>query len=125
MSDTDKMSYLLLGRPASEASGAEAGLLLQAAASLIPGGGGGAVQSQIQSTLGLDTLELRAESQEAEGAAVELGKYLAPDLYVSYIAGLQQQAVDIFRVRYDLARHWLLQAESTTRGSGADLLFTW
>lgn len=123
MSDTDKMSYLLLGRPASEASGAEAGLLLRAAASLIPGGGRG-VPSYVQSTLGLDTLELRSETAETEGAAVELGKYLAPDLYVSYIAGFQQ-AVDIFRVRYELARHWLLQAESTTSGSGGDLLFTW
>ncbi|HSH43566.1 MAG TPA: translocation/assembly module TamB domain-containing protein [Arenicellales bacterium] len=124
MSDTDRMSYLLLGRPASEASGAEAGLLLRAAASLIPGGGGSGVQARVQSALGLDTLQVQAESEEAEGAAVELGKYLAPDLYVSYIAGFQK-AVDIFRVRYDFARHWLLQAESTTRGSGADVLLTW
>lgn len=124
MSETDKMSYLLLGRPASQASEAEAGLLLRAAASLLPGGGAGGVPSYIQSTLGLDTLEVRTESAETEGAAVELGKYLAPDLYVSYIAGFQQ-AVDIFRVRYELTRHWLLQAESTTRGSGGDILFTW
>jgi len=123
MSDTDKMSYLLLGRPASQASDAQVGLLLRAAASLVPGGGRG-IPGQIQSTLGLDTLEVRAESEKTEGAAVELGKYLAPDLYVSYVAGFQQ-AVDIFRVRYELARHWLLQAESTTRGSGGDLLFTW
>lgn len=124
MSETDKMSYLLLGRPASQASGAEAGLLLRAAASMMPGGGGRGVPDRIQSTLGLDTLEVRTDDPEAEGAAVELGKYLAPDLYVSYVAGFQQ-AVDIFRVRYELARHWLLQAESSTRGSGGDLLFTW
>lgn len=124
MSETDKMSYLLLGRPAAEASGAESGLLLRAAASLVPGGGGRGVPDRIQSTLGLDTLDVRTDDPEAEGAAVELGKYLAPDLYVSYVAGFQQ-AVDIFRVRYELARHWLLQAESSTRGSGGDLLFTW
>jgi len=123
MSETDKMSYLLLGRPASQASEAEAGLLLRAASSLLPGGDRG-IPSYVQSTLGLDTLQVRTDSAETEGASVELGKYLAPDLYVSYVAGFQQ-AVDIFRVRYELARHWLLQAESTTRGSGGDLLFTW
>ncbi|MDZ7841836.1 MAG: translocation/assembly module TamB domain-containing protein [Gammaproteobacteria bacterium] len=124
MSETDQMSYLLLGHPASQASEAEAGLLLQAAASLLPGGGGSGVPRYIQSTLGLDTLDVRTDSTETEGAAVEVGKYLGPDLYVSYIAGFQQ-GVDIFRVRYELARHWLLQAESTTRGSGGDVLFTW
>lgn len=123
MSDTDKMSYLLLGRPASQASGAEAGLLLRAAASLIPHSGRG-VSSEIQSTLGLDTLEVRTDSPENEGASVVLGKYLSPKLYVSYVAGFQQ-AVDEFRVRYDLTRHWLLRAESSSRESGGDLLFKW
>jgi translocation and assembly module TamB len=123
MSDTDKMSYLLLGRPSSEASGAELGVLVRAAASLIPGGGSD-VQGRIRSTLGLDTLELRADSPNGEGASVELGKYLSPRLYVSYVSGFQQ-AVDVFRVHYDLARHWLLRAESSSRESSGDLLLTW
>lgn len=123
MSETDKMSYLLLGRPASQASGAEAGLLLRAAASLIPHGGRG-VSKDIQSKLGLDTLEVRADSPDSEGASVVLGKYLSPKLYVSYIAGFQD-AVDEFQVRYELARHWLLRAESSSRESGGDVLFKW
>lgn len=123
MSETDRMSYLLLGRPASQASGAEASLLLRAAASLVPGGARG-VPAYIQSTLGLDTLEVRSDTAENEGASVVLGKYLSPRLYVSYVAGFQT-AVDVFRVRYDLARHWLLRAESSMQGSGGDLLFTW
>ncbi|MGA8259950.1 MAG: translocation/assembly module TamB domain-containing protein [Arenicellales bacterium] len=127
MSDTDKMSYLLLGRPASQASGAEATVLLKAAASLIPGGSHGAT-GFLQSTLGLDTLEVQTESTQAqsqgEGTSVVLGKYLSPRLYVSYAAGFQQ-AVDVFRVRYELARHWLLQAESSARESGGDLMFKW
>lgn len=117
------MSYLLLGRPASQASEAEAGLLLQAAASLVPGGAQG-VPAYIQSTLGLDTLEVQSDTADTEGAAVVLGKYLSPRLYVSYVAGVQS-AVNVFRVRYDLARHWLLRAESSVQGSGGDLLFTW
>lgn len=124
MSDTDKMSYLLLGRPASQASGAEAGVLLRAAASLIPGGTGKGVSRKIESTLGLDTLEVQSDSAESNGASLVLGKYLSPKLYVSYVTGIQQ-AVDVFRVRYELAKHWLLRAESSTRESGGDLLFKW
>jgi len=124
MSETDKMSYLLLGRPASEASGAEAGLLLRAAASLIPGEGAGKVPGYLRSTLGLDTVEVRSGVGETEGASVELGKYLSPRLYVSYVAGFQQ-TVDVFRVRYELARHWMLRAESSIEGSGGDLLYAW
>lgn len=123
MSDTDKISYLLLGRPASEASAAQTGLLLRAATSLFPGGAGG-IPSYIQSTLGLDQLEVRTDSAGAEGTSVVLGKYLSPRLYVSYIAQLRQ-AVDTFRVRYELTRHWLLRAESSSRGSGGELLLTW
>ena len=123
MSDTDKMSYLLLGRPASEASQAEAGLLLRAASSLIPGRGRG-VPGAIQSTLGLDTMEVQTQAEEGQGTAVVLGKRLSPRLFVSYVAGFQE-AMDAVQVRYELARHWLIQAESSTRGSGGDLLFTW
>jgi len=123
MSETDRMSYLLLGRPAAQASEAEAGLLLRAAASLVPGGPRG-VPAYIQSTLKLDTLEVHSDSADSEGAALVLGKYLSPRLYLSYVAGLQT-AVDVFRVRYDLARHWLLQAQSSAQGSGGDILFTW
>lgn len=123
MSETDKMSYLLLGRPASQASGAEAGLLLRAATSFLPGGASD-VPGYLRSTLGLDTVELQTGNGDTEGAAVELGKYLSPRLYVSYVAGIQE-SVDVFRVHYDLARHWLLRAESSTRESGGDLLFTW
>lgn len=124
MSDTDKMSYLLLGRPASQASGAEAGVLLSAAASLIPGGNSKGVSRKIESTLGLDTVEVESDSADSAGASLVLGKYLSPRLYVSYVAGIQQ-AVEVFRVRYELAKHWLLRAESSTRESSGDLLFKW
>jgi len=124
MSDTDKMSYLLLGRPASQASGAEAGVLLRAAASLIPGGSSKGVTREIESTLGLDTLEVQSDSADSNGASLLLGKYLSPRLYVSYVAGIQK-AVDVFRVRYELAKHWLLRAESSSQESSGDLLFKW
>jgi len=123
MSETDKMSYLLLGRPASEASEAQTGLLLRAAASLVPGRGRG-VPAYIQSKLGLDTLEVKTATADSEGAAVVLGKELYPGIDLSYVAGLNS-AANVFRVRYELTRHWLLQAESSNEGSGGDVLFTW
>ena len=59
----------------------------------------------------------------AQSTALFLGRYLTPKLYVQYGMGLFRNAY-VFRVRYDLAKHWKLQTE-TGQFSGGDILYQW
>ena len=51
-----------------------------------------------------------------------MGRYLTPDLYISYGVGLFQPG-HVFRLLYDLGRGFQLQTE-TGVATGADLLYT-
>src|SRR5690606_33560369 len=82
--DSEKLAWLVLGRPATGA-GAEAAVLQQAALALLAGDGEG-VGSRLAGFLGLDQLDIvdRGES----GDALSLGKRLSNRLYVNYERGL-------------------------------------
>ncbi|ASJ74805.1 translocation/assembly module TamB domain-containing protein [Granulosicoccus antarcticus] len=56
------------------------------------------------------------------GGSYTLGKYLTPDLYVSYGIGLFD-AINTFNMRYKLTDKLALEAESGS-GSSADLIYT-
>jgi translocation and assembly module TamB len=119
MSDADTLSYLLLGQPMQQASAADGQTLLQAAASL----GlehSDLVTARIAHTLGLEHVSVQKDSSSGN-LAVSIGKYLAPKLYVSYGLGLLQSS-NVVKLRYELSRHWSIEAESGT-GTGADILY--
>ncbi|MGH8504794.1 MAG: translocation/assembly module TamB domain-containing protein, partial [Stenotrophobium sp.] len=56
-------------------------------------------------------------------AALTLGKYLTPKLFVSYGVSLFQPG-QTFRMLYDIGHGFQLQTESGT-ASGGDLLYTY
>ena len=116
--EAQKLSWLLLGRPAS-GSGAETALLEDAALSLLarragvnPGG--------LARRFGLDELGLRREG--TEGAALTLGKRLADRLYAVYERSLSGTLGTLW-VFYDLTRRLTLRAQAGER-SGVDLVYT-
>jgi translocation and assembly module TamB len=122
--DSEKLAYLVLGRPATGA-GAEAAVLQQAALALLAGGGGQR-DGGIASTIGLDELGFSGESTNADGsttaAALTLGKRISDKLYLSYertLAGTLG-TVSIF---YDVSRRLTLRA-SAGEESAIDLIFT-
>ena len=57
-----------------------------------------------------------------KGGSYTLGKYLTPDLYVSYGIGLFD-AINTFNMRYKLTDKLAVEAESGS-GSSADLIYT-
>jgi translocation and assembly module TamB len=125
MSDTDMLSYLVLGRPADQISSGDATLLLNAASTLLPKGGGIGVTDRIKSAFGLETLAIETRhnaEQESRESSLVLGKYLTPRLFITYAAGFAN-TLNVFRVRYELSRRWLLQTESSSEESGGDVLF--
>jgi translocation and assembly module TamB len=121
MSESDALSYLLFGRPLTQASGAEGAAMMQAASALGMGGGG-LLAAQIGEAFGFDEVEIGGGGGGFEEAALMVGKYLSPRLYVQYSVGLLEP-ISTFRVRYEMSRRWTLQTETGVE-SGADLLFT-
>jgi translocation and assembly module TamB len=122
--DSEKLAYLVLGRPATGA-GAEAAVLQQAALALLAGNGGKR-DGGIASTFGLDELGFSGESTNADGsttaAALTLGKRISDKLYLSYertLAGTLG-TVSIF---YDVSKRLTLRARAGEE-SAIDLIFT-
>jgi translocation and assembly module TamB len=85
MSEADALSYLLLGRPMTNAAGSETATLQTAALAMglqqaLPG------MQRIGHTLGLDELSL--QTTDTDPGALMAGKYLSPKVYIRYSYGL-------------------------------------
>lgn len=117
MADSSILSYLLFGRASDQTSGSEQALLTRAAAAL-----GGTFSNKIASNVGLDELSFESGS-DPEDTSLVLGKYLSPDLYVSYGIGLLE-AVNKFTLRYRLTKSLSFESSTTGTDTGADLLYT-
>lgn len=120
MAETDALSYLVLGRPASQATRAQGQQMYGAAAAL---GllGGSLLGNQIGKRFGIDEVRIESGGGFGEGTLV-IRHYLSPKIYVSYGMGLFE-SLNVFIVRYQLSKLWALQAESGTQSS-ADIIYT-
>jgi translocation and assembly module TamB len=82
--------------------------------------GGNLLAKTLGKGVGLDEarIETKGDLQQASFVA---GRYLTPNLYVSYGIGLFDP-VSVLKLRYVISSHWTLQAE---RGEalGADLFY--
>ncbi|HEX7030741.1 MAG TPA: translocation/assembly module TamB domain-containing protein [Gammaproteobacteria bacterium] len=119
MSQTEALAWLLFGRSVEQVTGEEEGQISEAAIAL--GLGGQRLLGSVGRKLGVE--EIRVEDvSDRERASLVLGKYLSPDLYVSYGIGLFE-AVNSFRIRYRISSKWTLEATSGLKSS-ADFLYT-
>ena len=122
--DSEKLAWLVLGRPASGA-GAEAAVLQQAALALLAGNEGG-LDSRLASALGLDELSYRGEGTASNGSttasAVTMGKRLSSQLYLTYERSLAG-AMGTVSMFYDLSRRLTLRARAGEENA-LDLIFT-
>lgn len=118
MPEREQLSWLVLGRPATRGSGDEQQI---DSASLALGIGGGAITGQLRDSFDLEEATLM-NVDDPDEASLVLGKYLSPDLYVSYGIGLFD-AANSFRIRYRLSSKWTLEAVSGLQDS-ADFLYT-
>ncbi|GAB3764103.1 hypothetical protein GCM10028796_18560 [Ramlibacter monticola] len=116
-SESETLSYLLLGRSASS-GGTETALLERAAGALIAGRGG--TGKGIAGTLGLDDISVRSDS--TAGAVVRVGKHFADNFYAAYERSLEGTMGTLF-IFYDVSQRFTLRAEAGQR-AGIDLIFT-
>ena len=91
--------------------------------------GGDFLAERLGSGLAVDSMGIETGSGEAGAAsdvnqaAFVIGKYLSPDLFVSYGIGLFD-SVSTVRLEYSLTENWKVSTESSTLSSGGDITYT-
>jgi translocation and assembly module TamB len=114
MSQNEALSFLLTGRSINTLQSGDAAAVNFAAESLALSGGG-LLLGGLGSRVGLD--EVTIEQTGDDEAAVVLGKYLSPNLFVSYGIGIAE-AINTIKLRYTLNQNWSLKAEAGLEQSG-------
>jgi len=120
MRDSDKLSWLVLGR-APESLGRGDTALLQRAAMALLSGEGESTSGKLMRKLGLDELAVHQDADEAKGTVVRLGKQLSKRVYVGYERGLNA-TTGSWQLIYRIAQRFTLRAQS---GDDNALDFIW
>ncbi|MEW5755607.1 MAG: translocation/assembly module TamB domain-containing protein [Pseudomonadota bacterium] len=121
MAETDALAYLVLGGPIDTGTTGEEGSMMAQAALALGLKGGDLLARSLGDRFGLE--EMRIETSETgEQAALVMGRYLSPRLYLSYGVGLIE-SVNTLNLRYRISRRWQLKAESGLHQS-ADMVFS-
>lgn len=109
LSDSDTLSWLLLGR-APSAGGTESAILQQAALALLSGDGQG-LSEGFANALGLDELSIGGGGDDSlSGTTITIGKRLSDKVYVAYVQSLSG-ATSAFHVLYQVSKRLSLRAE--------------
>jgi translocation and assembly module TamB len=126
MTQGNQLSYLVLGRAMSGSSTSEGSALSRAALALGLKGGS-SVAAKIGGKLGLDQFGVASteagSASDPKNASFVIGKYLSPDVYVSYGLGLFDP-VSTVRLQYAISSRWELVTESSGTASGGDIFYT-
>jgi translocation and assembly module TamB len=120
MSESEALSYLLLGRPL-ESTNEQEGSLLANAATTLGIRGGNLLAKKLGAALGLQEARIVGGDTLQEAAFV-IGKYVSPRLYVSYGIGIFD-ATSTLRLRYLVSERFHLEAQTGAQTSG-DALWT-
>ncbi len=129
MSEADIISYLILGRPQSEASQSQAELLFQAASQLSSmfGNENNDISHNLAERLKLDYVAFSKGSNNQntslEDTVLMLGKQLSDRLYLNYSLGLLDSTNSI-GMQYVLGRNLSVEAQTGTTGSSADVIIS-
>ena len=122
--ESEKLAWLVLGRPAG-GTGAETALLQQAALALFSSSGRTS-DGGFQRALGLDELSFRGETKKTDGsaqaAALTLGKRISRQLYLSYSRSVVGTTGTV-AILYDLARQLTLRAQAGD-DNAVELIYT-
>ena len=122
MSETDKISWLVLGRASDGLGRADTALLQRAAVALLAGEGEAPTDSLLR-TLGLDELSLRQGEGEVRETVITLGKQLSRRWYVGYERGVNA-TTGTWQLIYRIAQRFTLRAQSGHENS-LDIIWVW
>ena len=118
MEQSDALSYLVAGKPLSQLKSGE-GDAVGSAARALGTAGGDLLAKSIGTRMGLDDVGV-ADSSAVGGAALTVGKYLSPRLYLSYGVGLFTPG-EVVTLRYRLTRLFNVEVQNGTLSSRAGI----
>jgi translocation and assembly module TamB len=119
--DSEKLSWLVLGRGMDTANGQDFSALQLAAGILLPAGESVTLQQRIARSAGLEEISLKG-SGSLESTVLTLGKRLSARAYLSYERGLAG-AESLAKIDYSLTPRWLVPGQAGTTPA-VDLFYT-
>jgi|HigsolmetaAR202D_1030399.scaffolds.fasta_scaffold01949_2 translocation and assembly module TamB len=121
MGQSDALAYLVTGKPLSEVGqgNADEGDMLQTAARSLGTAAGGVIAKSIGKRLGVDEFGV-TDNEAIGGAALTIGQYLSPRLYLGYGVGLFEPG-QVITLRYKLSRSLALEVLNATQDQRAGL----
>jgi translocation and assembly module TamB len=120
--DSDKLSWLVLGRGPEGLGRTDTALLQRAAMALLAGEGQGPVDGLLR-RLGIDEFSIRQTDGEVRDTVVTVGKQLGRRWYVGYERGVNA-ATGTWQLVYRIAQRFTLRAQSGQDNS-LDLIWIW
>ncbi|MBK8018277.1 MAG: translocation/assembly module TamB domain-containing protein [Betaproteobacteria bacterium] len=124
VTDAEKLSWLVLGRPAAASGTPDAEQMQTAAVAMAAGLGTSPLQKQLARAVGLDEVRLASGTTSTGSATgvVAAGKRIGKRIYLTYERSLST-AEELFRVSYQLTRNWSVRTESSVTDA-VDLLYS-
>jgi translocation and assembly module TamB len=119
--ETDKLSWLILGRGIDASTQGDFSLLSAAASGLLSSERSASVQARLANALGVDEFGVSAPSG-GQGGLLTVGKRLSSRLYLTYEQGLGHVS-NLLKIRYVLSKRWSVQAQTGT-DNAADVFYT-
>jgi len=122
MDQVDIVSVLLYGRPARELSLSQSRDLQDRGVQFVWAGTTPVVKSLLGKTpLSPDAVDIKGTEN---GSVVEIGKYLTPELYITYQKGLEGDDKDELRAEYRVNRHLSVESQVGREDrAGVDVFF--
>lgn len=122
MSETEKLSWLVLGRGPAGLGGADIGLLRTAAAALLAGDDGSPTDG-VLGAIGLDELSVRQTDGAVRDTIISLGKQISDKVYLGYERSLNA-TTGSWQLIYRVAARFTLRAQ-TGEDDAIDLIWSW
>jgi translocation and assembly module TamB len=123
MAQSNALSYIVAGKPLEDiGSGSGEGDAVQAATRSLGAAAGGLLAKNLGRRLGADDVAVRDEAVLGGGAALTVGRYLSPRVYLSYGVGLFEPG-EVITLRYKLSRTTSIQAQKGPEDTRAGIEF--
>lgn len=123
LTETEQLSWLVLGRAPTGLGGADIGLLQSAAVALLSGDSREGLTDKVIGLLGLDNLSVRQSEGTVRDTVVNVGKQVSRHWYVGYERNLNATGGN-WQLIYSLAQRFKLRAQAG-EDNAVDLIWQW
>ena len=123
LSETEQLSWLVLGRAPTGLGGADIGLLQSAAVALLSGDDGPGVTDRVIGLLGLDNLSVSQSDGAVRETVVSVGKQISRHWYMGYERNLSATGGN-WQLIYSLAQRFKVRAQAG-EDNAIDFIWQW